>query len=145
MALLSPLHHTLPVTVSVLSGTGAHRSPAQLFFSLPPPSPPSSTKPCSHPPSTKPCSPLLSCLPLLISCFIESIVHQNVMAKALSIAKRSGGYKEMSSILADQQRPRIWAQGGGGGELRGLSQWVQMYTGGQINFGNLIYVKIRLQ
>jgi hypothetical protein len=30
-----------------------------------------------------------------------------------------GGNKEMSSILADQQRPRIWAQmGGGRGALR---------------------------
>ncbi len=27
---------------------------------------------------------------------------------------KSGGYKKMSSILADQQRPRIWAQCGGG-------------------------------
>jgi hypothetical protein len=26
---------------------------------------------------------------------------------------------------------------GGGGELRGLSQWVQLYTGAQINFGDL--------
>ncbi len=26
---------------------------------------------------------------------------------------------------------------GGRGELRGLSQWVQLYTGAQINFGNL--------
>ncbi len=38
---------------------------------------------------------------------------------------RPGGCKELSSILADQQRPRIWAQApnsGGGGKLRGLSQ-----------------------
>jgi hypothetical protein len=27
--------------------------------------------------------------------------------------------------------------GGEGGELRGLSQWVQLYTGAQINFGDL--------
>ncbi len=48
------------------------------------------------------------------------------------------GFKEMSSILADQQRPRIWAQmRGKGGELRGLCQWVQLYTGAQINFGDL--------
>jgi hypothetical protein len=26
---------------------------------------------------------------------------------------------------------------GGGGLLRGLSQWVQLYTGAQINFGDL--------
>ncbi len=26
---------------------------------------------------------------------------------------------------------------GGRGELRGLSQWVQLYTGAQINFGDL--------
>jgi len=34
----------------------------------------------------------------------------------------SRGYKEMSSILADQKRPRVWAHiAGEGGELRGLS------------------------
>ncbi len=44
----------------------------------------------------------------------------------------------MSSILADQKRPRIWAQmRREGGELWGLSQWVQLYTGAQINFGDL--------
>ncbi len=32
--------------------------------------------------------------------------------------------KEMSSILADQWSPRIWAQMLGGGGLRGLSPWV---------------------
>ncbi len=31
----------------------------------------------------------------------------------------SGGLKEMSSILADQYRPRIWAQRGGGGRVAG--------------------------
>jgi hypothetical protein len=45
----------------------------------------------------------------------------------------------MTSILADQQRPCIWAQlRGGGGELRGLSQLVQLYTGTHINFVDLI-------
>jgi hypothetical protein len=40
-----------------------------------------------------------------------------------------GGHEETSSILADQWRPRIWAQmRGDGGELRGLSQCVQLYT-----------------
>ncbi len=34
------------------------------------------------------------------------------------------GYKEMSSILAEPERPSIWAQMRGGGRLRGLSQWV---------------------
>ncbi len=29
--------------------------------------------------------------------------------------------------------PNAW----GGGQLRGLSQWVQLYTGAQINFGDL--------
>jgi len=43
----------------------------------------------------------------------------------------------MSSILADQKRPRIWAQMQGDGELRGLTQGVQLYTGAQINFGDL--------
>ncbi len=53
-------------------------------------------------------------------------------------AFKSGSDKEMSSILADQFRPRIWAQMlGGGGELRDLSQWVKLYTGAQINFGDL--------
>ncbi len=37
------------------------------------------------------------------------------------------GHKEMSSILADQWRPLIWAQMRVGG-LRGLSQWVQLCT-----------------
>ncbi len=46
----------------------------------------------------------------------------------------SGGYKEMSSILADQERSRIWAQMW---ELRGLGQWVQLYTGAQIYLGDL--------
>ncbi len=36
-----------------------------------------------------------------------------------------GGHKEMSSILADQYRPRIWAQMRGEG---GLSQWEQLCT-----------------
>ncbi len=49
-----------------------------------------------------------------------------------------GGYKAMSSIVADQWRPRNWAQmQGGGGELRGLSQWVLLWAGAQINFGDL--------
>jgi hypothetical protein len=39
-----------------------------------------------------------------------------------------GGHKEMSSISADQEPPRIWAQMQGGGGLRGLSQWVQLCT-----------------
>ncbi len=44
-----------------------------------------------------------------------------------SLVTGRGDYKEMSFFLADQQRPRIWAQmpgGEGGGGLRGLSQWV---------------------
>ncbi len=43
---------------------------------------------------------------------------------------RARGYKEMLSILADQWRPRIWAQMRRG-RLRGLSQWVQLYTEAQ--------------
>ncbi len=38
------------------------------------------------------------------------------------------GHKEMSSVFADQQPPRIWAQMRGRGDLRGLSQWVQLCT-----------------
>ncbi len=45
-----------------------------------------------------------------------------------------GGYKEMSSIWLTNELKCV---GGGGGELRGLSQRVQLYTGGQINFGDL--------
>ncbi len=42
------------------------------------------------------------------------------------------------SILADQKHARIWAQmRGEGRELRGLSHWVQLYPGAQINFGDL--------
>ncbi len=33
--------------------------------------------------------------------------------------------------------PRKWAQIRGGGDLRGLIQWVQLYTEAQINFGDL--------
>ncbi len=48
-----------------------------------------------------------------------------------------GGYKEMSSILDNQWRlvyqPQCGGRGGGG-ELRGPSQWVQLHTGAQINF-----------
>ncbi len=40
--------------------------------------------------------------------------------------KEAGGYKEMSSIFADQYRPRNTSPNAGGGvELRGFSQWVQ--------------------
>ncbi len=45
------------------------------------------------------------------------------------------GYKEMSYISADQSRFHIWAQMRGYG--RGLSQWIQLYTGAQIDFGDL--------
>ncbi len=38
------------------------------------------------------------------------------------------GHKKMSSILADQYCPCIWAQMRGEGVLRGLSQWVQLCT-----------------
>ncbi len=37
-----------------------------------------------------------------------------------------GGYKEMSSILADQYRPSLYEPKCGG--LRGLSQWEQLCT-----------------
>ncbi len=53
-----------------------------------------------------------------------------------SILASYGGYKEMSSILAGPNA-------GGGGGLQGLSQWVQLYTGAQLNFGDLIpYLKV---
>ncbi len=75
------------------------------------------------------------CTPILrssrCSCLRGFRVPTESRKRALS---ESGGYKEMSSILADQWRPRIW---GWGGVLRGLSQWVQLYTGAQINFGDL--------
>ncbi len=54
----------------------------------------------------------------------------------------TGGYKEMSSFLADHaivpsyKIPNAGGWGGGGG-LRGLCQLVQLYTGAQINFGDL--------
>ncbi len=45
----------------------------------------------------------------------------------------------MSSILAPKWAKRAQMGGGGvrGGELRDLSQWVQLYTGAQVNFGAL--------
>ncbi len=63
-------------------------------------------------------------------------------AFTICFTSAAGVYKEMSSILADQERPRVWAHmrvgGGGGGGLRGLIQWVQLqYTGAQLNFENL--------
>jgi hypothetical protein len=49
---------------------------------------------------------------------------------------KKGGYKEMSSILAAWPiAPSYFSPSAGGGvELRGLSQWEQLYTGAQINF-----------
>ncbi len=56
----------------------------------------------------------------------------------LFLSQHARGYIEMSSILADQQRPSyISPNAGGGGELRGLSQRVQLYTGAQTNLGDL--------
>ncbi len=52
-----------------------------------------------------------------------------------SLVLYRGGYKEMSSIVADQWRPRMWAQMEGG---RGSCWYQPMYTGAQINFGDLI-------
>ncbi len=50
-------------------------------------------------------------------------------------------YKEMSSILGFLCWPiapsYMSRNARGGGELRGLSQWVQLYTGAQINFGDV--------
>ncbi len=61
------------------------------------------------------------------------VVIQNVLR---NVSFRAGGYKEMSSILADL--PLVYPEPKcGGGELRGLSQLVQLYTGVQINFGDL--------
>ncbi len=51
-----------------------------------------------------------------------------------------GGHKEMSSILADQQHPRIWAQMRGGGEFGGsqpMSTDVHKAYEAQINFEDL--------
>ncbi len=49
-------------------------------------------------------------------------------------APLTGDYKEMSSILANQIASKC-----GGGWSCGISasQWVQLYTGAQINFGDL--------
>jgi hypothetical protein len=57
----------------------------------------------------------------------------------------AGGYKEMSSILAAWPiAPSYMSPNtGGGGELRGLSQWEQLYKGPQINFEDLTpYLKV---
>ncbi len=50
---------------------------------------------------------------------------------------KPGGYKEMSSILADQKRPRMSPNAGGGGELRGSQPLSTVYTGAQMNFEDL--------
>ncbi len=44
------------------------------------------------------------------------------------------GYKEISSI----NNALVYEPKCGRGEMRGFSQWVRLYTGAQINFGNLI-------
>jgi hypothetical protein len=51
----------------------------------------------------------------------------------------SGGHKEMSSILADHERPRIRAQmlGGGGGGCGVSDNEYSCAHGSQINFGDL--------
>ncbi len=50
----------------------------------------------------------------------------NLIFQIRTGAFSSGGYKEMSSIFADQWRPRDTSPNAGGGrELRGLSQWEQ--------------------
>ncbi len=45
----------------------------------------------------------------------------------------------MSSTMADQYKvpPYMSLNAGWGGDLRGLNQWVQLYIGAQINFGDL--------
>ncbi len=53
---------------------------------------------------------------------------------ALFFSLHPGDYKEMSSILAPSY---MSPNAGGRGELRGLSQWVKLYTEAQINFGDL--------
>ncbi len=51
-----------------------------------------------------------------------SVSHIFMFWMLLSLAiSEPGGRKEMSSILADQQRPRLWAQ-------MGSEEWVQLYT-----------------
>ncbi len=47
----------------------------------------------------------------------------------------SGGYKRCRPSWLTTSAPVY--ERGGRGELRGLSQWVQLYTGAQINFGDL--------
>ncbi len=51
-----------------------------------------------------------------------------------------GGYKEMSSILSDQQRPRIWAQMRGEGGVSGVSANEHSCTQelGPCRFGGLV-------
>ncbi len=68
----------------------------------------------------------------------KTLIFLTNLSPAMTLSNRgAGGYKEMSSILLTKF-PRIWAQSREeGGELPGLSQWVQLYTGAQINFGDL--------
>ncbi len=55
-----------------------------------------------------------------------------------SLVGEQGGHKEMSSYLADQQRPHIWAQmRGDRGGVVDLSHWVQLWHGAQLNLGDL--------
>ncbi len=69
----------------------------------------------------------------LVTCSVGERVTVSV------VLSEAGGYKEMSPILADQYRSALVfvPKCGGEGELRGLSQGVQLYTWAQTNFGDL--------
>ncbi len=93
---------------------------------------------------------------LLFLSFFKADLQNNDIKQAFTIDQNSrvphfhnvkafwetvpGVYKEMSSILADQIAPSCMSpDAGGGGELRGLSQWVQLYKGAQRNSRDLTF------
>ncbi len=67
------------------------------------------------------------------SCETKSFYHTFLKRSTQGIAKRCRQSGLTNSVLP----PYLSTIAGGGGELRGLSQWVQLFTGAKINFGYL--------
>ncbi len=81
--------------------------------------------------------------PAFIVTFLKNNKIWGFLSSYLSLQRKSNHLsqritKRCRHILVDQWAPSYMSpNAGGGGEVRGLSQWVQLYTGAQINFGDL--------
>ncbi len=73
---------------------------------------------------------------LFRSVFLNSAVSPSV-AKSRQKLKARGLQRDVVYLGWPIAPSNMSPNAGGGGELRGLSQWVQLYTGSQINFGDL--------